>query len=145
MSHQAIDTSGFTTAEEFREAQKTILFPKRPQKPENRVKGISFGSEPEYLRALAQAHEDFEKENASFEEKRNEYRNLCKQLEEDFYEFCANELLDDAIPDSVKRKVYAVAYESGHSSGFSEIYSSMADISELVESAFFAGQASVSQ
>lgn len=145
MSHQAIDTSSFTIAEEFHNANRSIQFPKRPQKPESRVKKTAFNSEAEYLRALAQAHEDFEQDNASYLEERKEIQNIENQLEEDFYQFCANDLLDDAIPDSVKRKAYAVAYESGHSSGFSEIYSSMADIAELVETAFFAGQASVSK
>lgn len=134
-----IDTSGFTSAEEFDAAYLGIKYPKRPTNPKQVIDREKFNSDAEYYRALADASEQFEKE--MFEHKRQfkKIGQVASQVADDFREFCISDHLDTDIPEHIKELVYSVAYEDGHSSGFHQVYNCMNDFAEIANKAYKAG------
>ena len=134
-----IDTSGFTTAEEFDTAYRGIKYPKRPARPERVVDKKAFDSDAEYYRALADASEQYEKDMSEYKRQVKEAGEVANQVVADFREFCVSNHLDTDIPEDIKGLVYSAAYEDGHSAGFSEVYNCMDDFAEIANKAYKAG------
>ena len=131
-----IDTSGFTTAEEFDTAYRGIKYPKRPASPERVIDKKAFDSDAEYYRALADASEQYEKDISKYKRQVKETGQVASQVASDFREFCISDYLDDDIPEDIKELVYSAAYEDGHSAGFNEVYNCMDDFAEIANKAY---------
>jgi hypothetical protein len=134
-----IDTSGFTTAEEFDTAYRGIKYPKRPVTPERVIDKKTFDSDAEYYRTLADASEQYEKDMSEYKRQVKEAGEVGGQVASDFREFCISDHLDADIPEDIKGLVYSAAYEDGHSAGFSEVYNCMDDFAEIANKAYKAG------
>ena len=133
----------YSTVEDFYKAKDNLKFPRKPTHPSSWCKKSDYEYESDYYRALADACEEHESEQDVYKEKRKAYGAAQGQLDADFKEFCISEYMDAGVPREVSDMVYALAYDRGHSSGYSEIYNAMSDYANLANAAFKAGKASL--
>lgn len=100
--------------------------PKKPAEPKN-------GSPDDYLRHAEELGE-YAKELANynaFDLKRCEVRAYCDEVIQKF--IWKNTGLNTVVPEQYRAKVWHMAYELGHSSGYSEIQNYLLDLVYIFE------------
>ena len=114
----------------FDKRYREVPYPERLYRP--RFSNlISAGTSAREARAFAVALEKYEAQKPEFLVKEKEYRKKLNLIEEEFKQALFEDL---GISDNPKRELlYSKAYEMGHSSGFSNIYSYASDLVELID------------
>lgn len=100
-----------------------------PQKPTKPV--LMAGANSEDIRKHADAFEVYEKEFAEFEEKRINYYDHRGEIENQIKELIKDRAGLDSIPEQYRAKVWAKAWEDGHSSGFHDVYLELCDLVDI--------------
>lgn len=109
----------------YEKYQNKISYPEKPKKPfiDSKI------ATPRMYREHAAALEFYEIEKEKYDEKRKAYDEEDYRLEQ---EFKKNALEEVGLTNHPKAdKIYAYAWQEGHSSGFSEVFNTLLELSEL--------------
>ena len=111
---------------DWKKYENTAAYPSRPQKPY-----LKKDASPAEIRKHADDVEAYNTKMESYTKARKEYQEeevrICNLFKQDA-------LADVGLADHPKaEKIYAHAYDRGHSGGFSEIYNALIDLAELFE------------
>ena len=109
---------------DFKKYENKMAYPEKPAKPILDRKGDS-----KYFNNYAKELERYEEEMIEFRKKDIEYRGETGRLMDLFRK---DALEDVGLSDHPKaEKIYNFAWDHGHSSGYSEIYYWLCDLSDL--------------
>lgn len=106
----------------------SVEYPDRPKKPllSQNAGSVSAAKYAEELAA-------YEKEYAEYAESRKLIQDHNGKIDQLIEAFVREESGLNTIPEQYRDKVYRHAYQTGHSSGFSEIYNHLLDLIEIFE------------
>jgi len=113
-----------------KEAREKVDIPSYKQKPLLKTATL----DPEALRKLADEIEEWEKYNADRKSKLKKQSQGVPNTGDLLEEFIRHESgLVDKVPKQYQDKVYRHAWESGHSSGYSEVYIHLVELVDIFE------------
>lgn len=77
---------------------------------------------------------DYERKINEWKVRRDKYRDECNEIDvavQDYIREVSG--LNDIVPKQYQDKVYAIAYEDGHSAGYYEVYNKLSTLIEIFE------------
>jgi hypothetical protein len=105
--------------------------PSYPEKP-NRPKEPNSYATPQEYRDYASALELYANEKEEYDRLNREYRERRMDLETIVQKFIwKNTGLDTVVPEQYRDKVWSLAYDLGHSYGYSEIQNHLIDLVDI--------------
>lgn len=112
-----------------REEREKVEIPPYKSKPKN-----SNAKTPAELRALADDIEEWEKyekkRNAAIRKSERDEANISELIEE-FVKIDSG--LTTKVPEKYRDKIYRIAWDRGHSCGFTEVYNYLVELVEVFE------------
>lgn len=115
---------GLTVHEAVEEARKLYLpYPNRVPR-EFKQTGLTPGEYKEAYEAWEKARTEYEKAMASYEKRYSEVNDALEDL-------IKTEAGFEKVPEASRGKVWALAWENGHSSGYLEVYYQLIDLVAL--------------
>jgi len=116
------------------EAREKVVVPEYQSKPKTSdfYKKVNDPTAKE-LRAYADAVEEHEKYNRARERAQKKQRNATPNSGDLLVDFIKHESGLNDIPEKYQEKVYRIAYDRGHSSGYSEVYYYLQELVEIFE------------
>lgn len=103
-------------------------YPHKPARPT-----LMTGANSQTIRRYADAYENYEKQIAEFEIAKIAWNKQKAEIEDRIIELIKDKSGLNSIPDQYRYKVWAKAWEDGHSSGFYEVYLELCDLVEIFE------------
>ena len=103
-------------------------YPEKPRKPV-----LLTGANSEAMRVYADAFAEFEKKFAEFEAERVIYYQRKGEIEHMITDLISRESGLDSIPEQYRDKIWCIAWEEGHSSGYYEVYQWLCKLVEIFE------------
>jgi hypothetical protein len=103
-------------------------YPEKPKKPV-----LLTGATSDDIRRYADSFAVYEGEFAEFEAKRIDYYKRKGDIEHMVADLIKSESGLDSIPEKYRDKIWSIAWEEGHSSGYHEVYQWLCKLVEIFE------------
>ena len=104
-----------------------------PQKPKMaEVIRKNFSSNKAWGEALDLAEDEFESQNQKYKVELEQFYDTQNKLDKEFWYDLNNELGWNALPTSIASALRSMAWETGHSSGYMEVYNVASDYAGVV-------------
>lgn len=133
--------SNIDSPEYFSNMSRSIPYPKKPNRPT--LKREDYKTNKEYHIACAEAEDAYDNNLVEYKKIVNECHKKEAEIDALFWKWALDRAGLGNLPESVRGASQYFAYEAGHSGGLHEMYNSLLDISDLVRTAYVAGQNSV--
>lgn len=136
-----LDMTDVNSPEFFTEMTNNLVYPSKPKKPF--LKREDYETNKEYHIACAEAEDAYEIALKKYKDDIKKYQIENSKIDALFWKWALDRAGLGNLPESVRGASQYFAYEAGHSGGLHEMYNSLLDISDLVRTAYVAGQNSV--
>lgn len=105
--------------------------PKYPMKPYKPI--LSKTHSQETLEEYSSLFSKYEKEKADYDLIRNEYFAKSREIDSLIEKYIKEQSGLNSIPEKYQQKVYSLAWEEGHSNGYSEVYNYLCHLVEIFD------------